>query len=248
VNRKKLIVYAAIPAGILAILMGMYFSGIRLLETIVVMPYMESVAPNSRREFGLMEFVEHSIILAAMVVAIRAAIRVRPALLRGMFALIALAVLVLFLEEVDYGLHYYEYLRGIHPDEAATARNLHNVGDRTSQLKHLGDFAMGLAFVCAVLPLRRAKSAWVRFFAPDRYLALTLIIGMLTHVIAHSLNDRGLGVGIRSNISEFREIVTFYFGLMYTLELYRRAREESPIPTSEPAPLVPNPKAPQAAG
>ncbi len=247
-NKKKLALYAGVPAAIVAILMGMYFSGVRLLQTIAVMPYLENVAPNSRREFGLLEFVEHALIIAALIISVHAAIQARILILRSLFIFISAAILFLFLEEIDYGLHYYEFMAGVPPEQIATVRNLHNIGDRTSQMKHIADFAMGFAFVFALLPLRRAKSAWVRFFAPDPYLALTLILAVLTSRIAHTLDDQGLGVGIRSNISEFRELVTFYIGLMYTLELSRRARLEPPVATSAPAPPAQDREVPRDAG
>ncbi len=234
-NPKKLAVYVGIPASVSGVLMAMYFSGVRLLESIAVMPYLDSVAGNSRREFGLVENLQNLILIAIIFIAVRSAIRSHALFARGVFALIATVTLFLFLEEIDYGLHYYELLASVAPDQAAEVRNFHNVGNRTSQMKRVADVCLVLTFVIAPLPLRRAKAPWLRFLAPDPYLALTLLVGLLTRTIAHALNDQGLGIGIRSNISEFREVITYYVAFLYVLELSRRDSPASAAPSSKSA-------------
>jgi len=140
----------------------MYFSGNRLLETIVVAPCLEGVYGNSRREFGLLENLQNVVILFIVIIALRAAWRNTEWFVRGPMVLIAASSTFLFVEEIDYGLHWYEYLAGIPGDEAAEVRNLHNLGDTTSTLKTIGDVTMVVLFVVAPFALRNAHHPVVR--------------------------------------------------------------------------------------
>ncbi len=222
VSRRQFVWYFVVPMATSGVLIAMYFSGVRLLETLVAAPYFDAVPPNSRREFGLLETIQHGILLAASVIAARAAFVHRNRLSRVLMGVVAAVVFLLLLEEIDYGLHYYEYLAGVPHEETAQVRNLHNVGDRTDVLKTLSLVGMLGVFVVAPLALRRSTHRWVRYLTPEPAMALTLLVAIITRTVVHSLKDRGLGFGLEGNLSEFRELVMYYLGLMYTIYLARR--------------------------
>lgn len=220
-NRRKLFVYFALPLSVSGILLAMYFSGVRFFENVVAMPYFEAVAENSRREFGLLENLQHLVLLGISVIALRAIPKQSHILTRALFIGIALGAVFMFAEEIDYGLHYYEYLAGVPHDEIAEERNLHNVGDRTSRLKTISDIGMILVFGIAPLVLFKVRNPWVRYLLPDRYMIATLIAAFIVRTLSHALDDRGYGHGLQSNMSEFRELITYYMGLLYTWQLAR---------------------------
>jgi hypothetical protein len=145
----------------------------------------------------------------------------------------------MLLEEMDYGLHYYEFVAGIPPDEAAEVRNIHNQGISTP-LKTTGDILLILAFVVAPLALRRARNPWVRYLTPHPYFLLTMLCAFITSRIGHSLEHVAVNISFAKNIGEFRETVTYYIALLYVLELSRRnppARVPSPtggVPAPSP--------------
>lgn len=237
ISRRQFFWYFAVPMSLTGVLMAMYFSGVRTLETIVSAPYFDAVPLNSRREFGLLETIQHAILLAATVIAARAVVRHRNWVSRTAMAFTALVAGFLFLEELDYGLHYYEYLAGVPHDQAAQTRNLHNVGDRTDVLKTLAVVGMLGLFVALPLSLSKVRNRWVRYFVPEPAMALTLLAAILTRTIAHHLARRGLGHGLEGNLSEFRELVMYYLGLAYTIRLARREpAERSDLPSVPPTP------------
>ncbi|MEX0876072.1 MAG: hypothetical protein WD114_01315, partial [Phycisphaerales bacterium] len=65
----KVFWYFLLPMGVSGLLLAMYFSGVRVLESVVSAPYLESVHWNSRREFGLLENLQHLILLGVAAVA-----------------------------------------------------------------------------------------------------------------------------------------------------------------------------------
>lgn len=170
--RQRLLWYFVVPMSISAVMLTMYFSGIRLLETIVVAPYFEAVPINSRREFGLLENTQHLMVLAICVIAIGAAIRQKNLLARVFMVFIAMGGLVLFLEEMDYGLHLYELLTDTSPENTAEIRNLHNVGNRTATLKTVSTTLSILVFGVAPFALGRSRNPYVRYFLPDPFMLL----------------------------------------------------------------------------
>ena len=225
-NGRKLSVYFFLPLAAMSVLVAMYFSGIRIFETIVAMPYLESTISNSRRELGLMENLQVVLIAAALFIALRAVFNTTVLLPRVLFGLIGAMCLFMLLEETDYGLNYYEFLAGVPPGETANTRNLHNLGGAHKQMKRAGDILMVLVFVIAPLAMMRVRAKWIRFLVPDRYFLLTVLVAFLTSTVAHALEDRGLGVGLKSNISEFRETVTYYIAFLYIFALSRRELPE----------------------
>lgn len=219
-NWQKVLIYFVVPLGTSLALIAMYFSGIRFFETLVAAPYMDSIHVNSRREFGLLENLQN-LLLLAILVAFYHVKRQEKLLLSVLMAGLVCLTIVVFLEEIDYGLHFYELARGIPPDEAreVSQRNLHNVGDRTSQLKRISEITMVLVFVVAPFALMRTQNPTLRYLRPDPYSVLTLVAALIVRSVAHALEDRGLGVGLEGNISEFRELVTYYLFALYAYQL-----------------------------
>ncbi|MFP6581872.1 MAG: hypothetical protein VCD00_04880 [Candidatus Hydrogenedentota bacterium] len=230
-NRQKLIWYIAVPIISTLVMVLMYFSGIPVLRQIIT-PTIEGIYGNSQREFGLLENLQNVLLLAMVVFAIRGAVRKKDLVERVAFGGLAFFAFFVFLEEIDYGLHFYEYARGIQSDEAAANRNLHNVGDRTSTIKRIVDLGMFVLFVVLPFGFHKSRNRYLRYLAPDRYSVFTLLGSVLVSQFAHLLNDRGYGdaSNIGSNISEFREYVTYWLFLLYIRELvFRRDLGDQPV-------------------
>lgn len=228
-DRGKVFVCLGVPVVVSAVLMAMYFSGLRIFETIISMPYFEALHSNSRREFGLVENIQNLLLVAILVVTCRAAVQHRAMVVRLAFGSIFAGTLFMFLEEIDYGLHVYEVLTGVPPEETAKRRNFHNVDGRTGEMKRIGDVLMILYFAIAPFAMMRSSRPLIRYFRPDPYLVLTVIAASVMPEIGHKLDDRGLGVGLQGNISEFREVITYYLVLLYTLDLSNRSLDGPPV-------------------
>jgi hypothetical protein len=219
---QKVVVHFIAPLTVMLALIAMCYSGVRLLETIVVMPYLEGIAPASRRELGLLETLHNVLILVAFIVAVRSAIRTRVPLARAFFAVFAAGSLFMLLEEMDYGLHYYEWIAGVPPEQSAEVRNIHNQG-LSSPMKSVGNLLQILGFVVAPLALWRVRLPWVRYFVPSAYFLLTMLCALITSRVGHTFEHRAEAIGFANNIGEFREAVTYYMAMLYVIQLSRKA-------------------------
>ena len=92
--------------------------------------------------------------------------------------------------------------------------------------KQIVDLGMIIFFVLMPFALKKSKHRFVRHFLADRYSVLVLICGIVVSKSAHLFNDMGMslnGVDI-SNISEFRELATYYLCMLYYWEVLVKRR------------------------
>jgi hypothetical protein len=183
-------------------------------------PRQESSA-GSWREFGLLENLQHAILIAILVISLLAVRRKETKIEQAGFLGLAAFTLFVFLEEIDYGLHYYEFIMNISWKDVAQVRNWHNQGDRTRLFKIATDAGMILMFVIAPFALRGIQNRWVQYLIPDRWCLATMIAAYLIRTTAHSLQDAGFGNpgSIDNNLSEFRELITYYLACIYVVNI-----------------------------
>jgi hypothetical protein len=218
-DKRRLCLYGALPFAVGLLFVALYFSGVELLQAIA--------SPASEREFGLIENTQNLVLLAAVVLCWRAGMRETERGWRLFLRLAALACFVLFMEEIDWGDHYWSVLTGSERP-AGEHFNLHNRWDINRWLKKVVDVGFVVFFV--LLPLGAKKlPARFRPLLPDLHSALTLLGGLLVSQIAHWLDDAGWthNLSLHNNISEFREVFTYWLGLLYLWELTRRRRAEA---------------------
>ena len=216
VSRNDHLRYWLLPTAIVTLPMAMWFSGVPLLMAIA--------APEFNRELGLLENLQH---LAVAAVAFVGVVRFRRATLpweRRFFALMALAAVFVFLEEVDYGSHWWAALQGRGEHERLVI-NIHNIGGNSRRFHVVGDVVTVSWFVLLPLVAARVRHPWVAYFRPDvRFIASIAAMLVLTQT-AHLLNDLGLPPGsyMRKSMAEFRELFIYLIWLTYTRDLaFRR--------------------------
>lgn len=223
---RQLAVYLVIPTLLSALMLGMYFSGNRTLQSIVAPHSFNNMHPDSGREFGLLENTQHAFILVMVIASIVAVFKKPDRIEKALFVLLALFAIFVLLEEIDYGLHYYEYFADIQWHEAAEVRNFHNQGDNTIWMKRIVDLGLIVGFVIVAWVARRIRNPWVRHLAPSRWFVLTLLVLLLTRTVAHELGELErhqagplgyVGAISRGNLSEFRELLVYYLFMVYVL-------------------------------
>ena len=217
-DKRRVLLYGVAPLPLGLLFIALYFSGGGLFQGIA--------SPAANREFGLIENVQNLLLLGAVALCWRAARGEGDATWRWLWRLATCACVVLFMEEIDWGDHYWSALTGAERP-AGEYFNLHNQGDINRWLKKLGDVGFVVFFV--LLPL--AKKSFpdrLRPFIPNLHSALTLLGGLLVSELAHGLEDAGWSNNgsLHNNISEFRETFTYWVGLLYLWELAGRRREE----------------------
>ncbi len=188
-----------------------YFSGIGFLRQ-VISPYWPGVRLDSAREFGLLENLQNVCLLVAFIAAAYG-VKTKPRKIeRAALVLVGMAVAFVFFEEIDYGLHYYEFLTGIEEQQVLPIRNVHNVGPITDVVKRCTDLGIILFFVIAPLAFAKSKRPLVRYIVPDRFAIMTAVSMVIVSKTAHLLEDAGVGGygTLYKNISEFRELLVYY--------------------------------------
>ena len=223
----KHLTYWLLPGVFITAALFMYFSGIHALEAII--------APKVNREFGLLEHVQLLLLLAALAMSSAAAWRDESRLRKVAFSFIALSATFLILEETDYGLHYWEALSG--QPAQVEVRNIHNQGRMNKILKRISYYLMAIVFVVLPLVREKIKVGWIRDFIPSRWILSTGVLLVTVPEIAHFLEGKGLAQdgGLRGNLSEFAETLTYYVVLLYVVKLYGRQQRIIARPTIAPA-------------
>jgi len=217
-DKRRVLLYGVAPLSLGLLFIALYFSGVGLLQSIA--------SPASQREFGLIENVQNLLLLSATVLCWRATRSEDDRTWRWLWRLATFACMVLFMEEIDWGDHYWSALSGSERP-AGEYFNLHNQGDINRWLKKLVDVGFVVFFV--LLPLAgKTLPARLRPLLPDLHSALTLLGGLLMSELAHGLEDAGWvnNGSLHNNISEFRETFTYWVGLLYLWEIARRRRAE----------------------
>ena len=207
-----------------AFFIGMYFSGVALLQNIAALNN-DVFQYEHSREFGLLENAQFFLLLYVIcglyVIAKKQILEVK------MVFLCALACFFfLLLEEIDYGIHFYRLLT----DNFANSSNfnLHNnidIGGKesTARLKALLDLMNALWFV--LIPLICCLLKRKMIIVPPLHFAAAFIVILLFSKGAGLLNELGYGIidgvqgSLDGNISEFREFSNYYLYAVYIFYL-----------------------------
>jgi hypothetical protein len=229
--REPLVVFSSMNAKqhlyywVLPLLAGwtftlMYFSGI---------PWMaEVIAPSYDREFGLLENLQALLIVCTLVVLIATALLPMRLAFRIVAVLACVGAAAMFLEEIDYGLHWLEWVRGIQPGTGAKTRNLHNQGRNTANLKLIANLILGALF--ALLPYidRLKQYRLVKAVCPSRMLVFTVLATVLVALLHHLLDPYNLPTNraLDSNQSEFEEMLIYYAFFVYFRERLAEFRSD----------------------
>ena len=229
---NKLVLFVVIPVCLNLLVLGLYYSGYQFAQYLIS-PQIEWLHHRSWREFGMLEQLQN-IYLLTIVILFGVAVVNRQLLLERVFFLCgALVMLFLLLEEIDYGIHFYEYYIGHESDIQVKSRNWHNneiSGESiTGHLKQVTGFAMILWFLIFPLISGRVKFATLERIIPSRWFVVGFGLSLLFSSLAHYLDDHGLDIingvagSLKGNVSEFRETNTYYLYMLYAMQLFATA-------------------------
>jgi len=230
ISTKPLLFFITILIVMNGFLMALYFSGNAFLHSIIV-PEMSSLESNSWREFGLLEMIQNALLIAIIIILFSGVRKSHNRFDKALYFLGMCAFTFLLLEEVDYGLHYYELVTGeVDPD---APRNWHNElrSDGEQNVDSMKRVIDGLsAFLFFLLPLLCfikpiGKHLKGRAFVPVLPFVYAVVVAIVLSRLTHWLDDnnyaevsgaRGL---LDNNISEFREMSMYYIYLLYAFQL-----------------------------
>jgi len=239
---KKLILFIVLPISLNLAFIGFYFSGNQFLQYLIA-PQFDWLHHRSWREFGLLEQLQNAYLLIIFVLFATEVFK-RPALLEKAFFLFGgLVMLFLLLEEIDYGVHFYEYAIGQESAIEVTQRNWHNrdIAGKSinGRLKRSSNLLMIIWFIVFPLLASRINFKSLKAIIPSPWFIVGFTFVLLFSTLAHYLDDIGMAYindiegGLKGNISEFRETNTYYLYLLYAVQLittkelfFRQSREK----------------------
>lgn len=226
--KKKVILFVLIPVTFNLFFFGLYFSGVDWLQQLVAPRMTDAIPVSSWREFGVVEQLQNIFLLYIVIVFLVAAVKRKCIIEKVVFAAGFFLMLFLFLEEIDYGLHFWHYF--IDSPSEVSRFNWHNQHTFSNHengryLRKLGDLVIVCWFLLLPLLSYRFNFQRVKSVIPSPWFIATLIVSFLCTSLAHYLDDQGMGMingrpGILDgNVSEFRETTTYYLYLLYALQL-----------------------------
>lgn len=235
---KKHFAYWIGPAILLLLYIFIYFFDI------FGMSYL--MAPEYNREFGFVETTQAIVIIGIVLVCLMG-FNHEHTLVRYFFRIGLPVSVFIFLEEIDYGLHFYDWYVGkttamINAEYETGVRNLHNSFDLTNGFKKLA--YVFLAFVClleakpqGVLNFRflnKFQSLIPDRFRPDSLLALTVILIPVINQVAFFIknNFEVKSNVLKGNLSEFEETLIYYAAFLYVFQVLKKntaGKENAPV-------------------
>ncbi|TDH28895.1 hypothetical protein EXU57_02145 [Segetibacter sp. 3557_3] len=221
----KHLIYWVLPSAVNLACLLIYFFDLFELRSLI--------APEVNREFGLVEHLQLVTIILIFSHSVKAARRKTHKVEKYGFLLIAVVAGFLLLEEIDYGLHYYDYLTGKTKKQLLheiyiqkSFRNIHNQGNLTNVIKMSVYVTIVILFVLfPLLPNRiKKQSRLLNYLSPSRFIISTAVSLLVINQIALVLN-KSYGsdtMPLAGNVSEFEEMMIYYILLMYITELSAR--------------------------
>ena len=220
--------FVLLPILFNTLFIGFYFSGSFALQQLIS-PIMPDMLGASWREFGMVEQTQNILLLITAGLLLKESIARTHVCEKIILASGFIVFLFVFLEEIDYGAHFYEYFFG---ETGTTFRNWHNQKDEggdqnIKKLRQITDSTILLVFI--VLPLLKSTDLVrpIKHLIPSRWFIAGFAIAVIASKIAHGLEDYGFDVingvagGLTNNISEFRETSCYYFFMLYALFLIK---------------------------
>lgn len=201
--RQRIALYGVVPFIGIGALAVFYFSGHPVLRTIV--------SPEHGKEFGLLELLQVACLLAIVAVSAPGGFGPRPRVekfVRGGLAVVALFVAM---EEIDYGAHFL----------GTQIPTLHGVEYIEAVIEASARVGMMIFFGAFALLFADSRRLTLRYLAPDRMSVLAiLVISALQEVIWRAPPMAGT---LSGHEIEFMELGMYYLGLLYAIDLSRRA-------------------------
>jgi hypothetical protein len=226
------------------VFVGCYFSGISMLQQLVAPTiHKANFSFNQMREFGALEMTQNIILLTVIYVLARGVKQSVTLPLKAFFSVGVAAFIFLFLEELDYGLHFYKFFSGELADTPYFS--WHNQWDdsgkeNATKLKRANDAINVLWFVLVPLLFNWVKNETVttNFFykiIPSIWFPIGFFVAFICSKGAHQLDDMGFGIinGVNGNlnqtIAEFRETSIYYLYFLYAIQLFSLSDKQPPL-------------------
>ena len=194
-------------------------------------PWMQELAaPIYNREFGLVENAQNLMLLFTAYLAFRLLMPRRQRWIRIGYLLIFATVVFTFLEEIDYGFHYINYLNDADLAARSINHNIHNTPNTNNRIRLI--FYMLILLFVIILPYFPSTKlpALLKHFVPTIRLQLTVLAFLVISQTVGIFNrlSTSTNMVLHGNLSEFEELCLYYLVMLYVYRLYCNERNAFP--------------------
>jgi hypothetical protein len=199
------------------------------------------LAPESNREFGIVENLQLLLLAAIFIYCIKGIRKRETKIEKYTYGLVAGATFFIFLEETDYGLHFYDYFSGKKNNDPTEfvffdekVRNVHNYGKVNLNIfKFLSYLVIVVFFVILpLIPSRiKERSAILKYLSPSRFIVATSLSLLILNQVALYVSKAYVhtNLALEHNVSEFEEIMTYYIIFLYIQEMVNKPASITPF-------------------
>lgn len=214
-KHRKHFFYWILPLIVIVGLIFANYSGIELLQTIT--------SPKINREFGIIENLQLLVILGIITTVFSAFKKSTHWLETTAISLLFIFFIIAFLEEIDYGIHYYEYFFKDGIEDKSHIRNIHNQPGHNHFIRQVM-YVFYISFFVA-LPLVKyiTKNKYLRYISAETMIISTFAVYVIAGQLARKLPRLGFEVNesLRNNHQEFEELIAYYMILLFMYEIIR---------------------------
>jgi hypothetical protein len=192
-------------------------------------PWMQDfVAPSFNREFGALENTANIPVAIMVIYALKCFFICQDKWTKVIFGIATFISLFIFLEEIDYGLHFYDFFYHIPTDKQAIIRNIHSQDQdllrRSKTFMYL--FIMVVFTLVPLLGENKFPPFLRSFICSPKiiYTAISLeLISIFSQYFIYTLGYDG-NRSLDGNVSEFGEGIIYYMIMLYLIELFKKQK------------------------
>jgi len=184
----------------------------------------EFIAPKENWEWGILENLQLAIILGILILSLYAFLNKKDQIQKWGFFLVSLFTIFVFLEEIDYGAHFVELIRGSNDSYLSKytgLRNIHNQGNNAKLFKRSVYLVMALLFIVGPHLETKINNRYLSYLLLKPRITIIAVMAIFVDLLPRFIikleirQDGGLGV----NIGEFSEIIVYYIFFVYIIQL-----------------------------
>ncbi|MHC4938497.1 MAG: hypothetical protein ACYTHK_05975 [Planctomycetota bacterium] len=195
-TRVRVLLYGVLPLLLVGGMVLGYHSPLRGL-----------IAPDSDKEFGLLENLQNLMLIGIVAVGIAGFRRKQLQWERICLLLVIAGALFMLAEETDYGFQYV----------GDRAVNIHEVGSIEATLEHIARFGGLIFFGGFAILFAESRKPLLRYLAPDRYAVLTILLVTACWEVAIRLPETE--GSLAGHEIEYAELGVYYLILLYLWDL-----------------------------
>ncbi len=219
-SSKEIFWYWIFPCLLLLILLTFYFSSVPFL--------VELVAPESNREYGILENFQLIIILGIVFLSFCAVSKKHNMVQRIGFGILGVVAIFIFLEEMDYGDHFIRYFsEGKQRSIFLTTfdkNSIHNQDKMTLKYMRRTPYVI-IFFLFTLAPFINKKyiHPLLAYLIPMPRMALMVVLFIVAYFAPRVLVDFNIfevgNLGVGDSIGEFTELIVYYIFLIYVFHI-----------------------------